>query len=403
MDIFVARQPIFDSKQNVFAYELLFRSGFKNVYDSIDGDKATSSVLDNSFFSIGMNTLTRSKPGFVNFTRNLLLNETATIFPKDLMAVEILETVEPQPDIINSCRNLKQKGYMLVLDDFVFDPKYQQLIELADIIKIDFLNTPTEDRKQLIHKINSNHVKYLAEKVETKEDFEQGLDFGYSYFQGYFFSKPDIVSGKALEGYKIFYLQILQELNKPETDFSKIEEIIKQDVSLSYKLLKFINSAAFGFLKKIESIKQALVLLGFTEVRKWLSLVALTSLGKNKPEELLISSFMRATFFEQISHKIGLKDRRTDLFLMGIFSMIDGLIDKPKAEILAELPLADDIRAALLGKQNNLREVYELLIDYEEGHWEKFTEHCSNLGIDEKIVPNIYMNSVEKATDIFQN
>ena len=192
-------------------------------------------------------------------------------------------------------------------------------------------------------------IKLLAEKVETKEEFDQAAEMGYTCFQGYFFSKPVIISGKDIPGFKLTYLQMLQEINSPEMDFRKIEDLIKREVSVSYKLLRYINSAFFGLRRKVESIRQALALLGERNIKKWISLIALSSMGEDKPMELAASSLIRAQFCESLAPKMGMRDREHDLFLMGLFSMIDAIIDRPMAEILDELSISEDIKVALSG------------------------------------------------------
>ena len=323
MDIFVARQPIFNQQQEVYAYELLYRSGINKFYSCLDGDQASSEVITNSFLLIGLETLTRGKKAFINFTKNLLEDEVAILLPQEHIVIEILQDIEPDEKTLQACKKLKEMGYRLALDDFVYDDKFIPLIELADIIKVDFLTTDEEERGALVQRIGLQKNSFLAEKVETREDFVQAVEMGYSYFQGYFFSKPLIVASRDIPSFKLTYIKILQEIHKPEIDFDQLEKLIKTDVSLSYKLLKFINSLAFGFYSEIRSIKQALTILGEKEIRKWLSLISLQSVGKNKPDELMITALCRARFCELIASRVGLGDRSSDLFLLGMFSVID--------------------------------------------------------------------------------
>jgi len=404
MDVFVARQPIFDREQNVFAYELLFRSGLdRTSFEHMDGDTATSSVITDSFFTIGMESLTGGKRAFVNFTKNLLLNETATLLPKELLTVEILENVEPEEKVIKACKKLKEAGYLLALDDFVFEPKFQPLIDLADIIKVDFVVSDEEERKALIERVDTKRIKLLAEKVETQEEFEKSLELGYSYFQGYFFSKPATIVTKDIPGFKINNLQILYEVNQSDLDFDQIEEIIKRDVNLSYKLMKFINSSVFGFQKEIQSIKHALVLLGIGELKKWVSLITLRSMGEDKPEELAVNSVLRAKFCELLAPMVGMNSRKSDLFLLGMFSNIDAFIDRPKSDIFSELPISEDVKGALLEEKNDLRDVFEVVQSYEKGDWKTFSELSEKFKLDEKKIPELYHHTLEWTNQIFRN
>lgn len=402
MDIFVARQPIFDQHQKVVAYELLFRNGFQNCFqNTVNGDQATSTVLTNSFISIGMNELTRGKRAFINFTRNLLVDQVATIFPRDLLAVEILETIEPDQEVVNACRRLREKGYKIVLDDFVFDEKFIPLMQLADIIKVDFLLNDEQQRRRLVQQYQKLGIQFLAEKVETKEEFEKACQWGYSYFQGYFFCKPEIVTGKDIPGYKLNYLQILQEIHKPELNLNELENIIKRDVSLSFKLLKFINSAAFGIPREIKSIRQALVMLGSREIKKWVSLLVLNHMGSDKPKELTVNSLIRAHFCEEIAKKTSLQKDASDLFLMGLFSLIDAFMDRPMEEILKGLPISVDIRDALLGKQNVYRKVFEVVVNYEQGNWAQCEHLANELQLESAQISGGYLEAVEWAHQLF--
>lgn len=317
METYVASQPIFDLKENVFAYELLFRKGTQNYYEGMDGDQATTDVIVNSFLNIGIEKLTRGKRAFINFTTNLIKELTVYLLPSDLVVVEILENIEPDQDIVLACQKLKAAGYLLALDDFVFKEKFKPLIDLADIIKIDFTTTCEFERIDIVKRLSSHNIMFLAEKVETREEFDQALKAGYTLFQGYFFSEPLIVTGRNIPPFKLNCLRLLQEINNVDSNFKKMEDIIKGDVSLSYNLLKFINSAVFGLKMKINSIKQALVLMGLSEVRKWASLVTLQSVGKDKPNELVVNSLVRAAFGEALAYKTKLNQQASNIFLWG--------------------------------------------------------------------------------------
>ena len=402
--VFVARQPIFENSGNVFGYELLFRSGLENFFPvGTNPDVASSQVLHNSFLLFGIDVLIGGKRAFINLTRNLLVNEVATLFPAENMVVELLETIEPDEEVIALCRKLKGLGYLLALDDFVFEPKMRPLAELADIIKVDFLSTDADQRARLIREIDSKSVRYLAEKVETQEEAENARKLGYSLFQGYFFCRPKVIKGRDVPGYKLNYLQLLREAMTEDLSVEKMERIVSRDVSLAYKLLRFINSAAFGFRSRVQSIQHALVLMGVREIRKWVSLVALTGLGKDKSEELVVGSLIRARFCELLAPKVGLGHRSSDLFLMGMFSMIDAFLDRPMEEILSSLPLSDDIKIALSGGNNLFRKVYELTRAYEQGLWEGMSQYSASLDLNEEEVPQLYLQSVELTHQVYRS
>ncbi len=395
MDTFIARQPIFDLNEKVYGYELLFRSGLDNIFRQTDPDQATSKVLADSFFLMNIQSLTGGKRAFINITRDILINEFLFLIPKEKIVVEILENVAPDDEVVAACKKLKRAGYVLAMDDFVYDDRYLPLIGLTDFIKVDFLSTDKEVRIGLVQEFGPSGVRFLAEKVETPEMLKEAKKTGYAFFQGYFFSKPKIISGKDIPGFKVHYLSVLQEIHRPELDFGRLSEIIRREVSLSFKLLRYINSAFFGLRNKISSLKQALLLLGEKEIRKWITLVTLATLGEDKPEELVTQSILRARFCELLAPYAGLFRRSEDLFLMGMFSMIDAMLDRPLSEILEEIPIAEDIKEALLGKENRLGEVYQFVLSYERGEWDRLFRQGSQLGMEEAKVGYLYMDAVQ--------
>lgn len=394
MQVFVARQPIFDRRQHIFAYELLFRQGQENYYSAADGDQATSQVIVNSFWLIGLPTLTGGKRAFINFTANLLKNEIVTMLPADQIAVEILETVDPTADIVEACRKIRKLGFLIVLDDFVFEPRFEPLMELADIIKIDFQITGIEEQITLIEMCRGKNIHFLAEKVETPEEFRQAMELGYTYFQGYFFSKPIIVAGQSIPKNKMVNFKLLQQISCSLLDLDKLEKLIEKDVFLTYMLLKYINSASFGFRASIRSIRQALALLGVKEAVKWAALIVTRELAQDKPQELVVISVMRARFCELLANEAGYKERGSDAFLVGLLSLIDALLDRPLADIMAELPVTPDVRAALLGTAGLFQDIYQLSLAYEQGNWQAVIIYAGKLNIAEARLPVLHMNSL---------
>jgi c-di-GMP-related signal transduction protein len=402
MECFVARQPIFDRQLRVFAYELLFRSGVHNSYDAADGDKASSDVLTASFVLNGLDDLTGGKRASINFTRNLLVGEVATLFPCQNLLIEIHKDINPDQMLIKACRNLKREGYSLVFDGLTPDDLGSPLVDLVDIVKVDFTKTTEDERASIPLELRSKNVKVLAMKVETVEEFNRSLKWNYSLFQGHFFSRPVIHARHAITGSKLVYLRILNEVDKPEIEIGELDSIIRQDVSLSYKLLRFINSAYFGLFQEIRSIRQALTLVGIRELRKWIALTAISDLAGDKPEELVVNSLVRARFCELLAARLGLEDRSSEFFLMGMFSSIDAIMDTAMSEILGNLPLMDEIKIALLGGENTFRSVYDVLVSYERGEWERFAESISKLRLTEDGIPAIYRDSVKWVNQILQ-
>jgi c-di-GMP-related signal transduction protein len=394
MNVFVARQPIFDKERKVVAYELLFRSGKSEGYDNDDGDQATTDVIVNSFLSIGIDVVTGGKKAFINFTGNLLKNKVAQLLPCEVLAVEILETVEPEEDIVKACKELKRKGYTLVLDDFVFDSRFQPLIELADIIKIDFLLTKERERNDIVRRFSATKIKFLAEKVETEIEFQEAVSAGYSLFQGYFFSKPVVITRSNIPASKLSYLKLLQEIKFSDMNTEHIEQIIKREISFSYRLLKYINSSAFGLRQEIRSIKQAISLLGQRELLKWVSLNALCCMDESKPPELIITALVRGYFLELLASRIGKKQIAPDVFLMGLFSLIDALLDCPLVVILDELPVGQEVKSALLGQDGLFRDIYQLAVSYERADWLAVALYAKKMGLPEQDLPELYLQAL---------
>ncbi|MDC4225107.1 MAG: EAL domain-containing protein [Candidatus Manganitrophus sp.] len=401
MEIFIARQPIFDRQQQVYAYELLFRSGLENIFNHSDLDYASSKVALDSFFILGIDNITGGKRAFINTSRGMLVNGYVALLPREMTVVEILETVEPDPEVIAACRKLKQAGYLIALDDFIDEARFQPLVDMADILKIDFLETKKEEQKRLIERFAHRGIRLAAEKVETRETLQEAIEMGYSYFQGYFFSKPTIISGKEIPGFKINYLRILQEIHRSSLDYERVEEILKIEMSLSYKLLRYINSAFFGWRVEIRSIKHALVMLGESDFKRWASFIALSNMAKDKPNELVFQAILRGRSLELLAPVFHLSERAQDLFLMGIFSLIDAIVDRPLLDILVEMPIAEDIKAALLGERGYLRDIYQLMISYEQGEWNQFSELAAQKQIEEEKIPPLYRKALEWATQRF--
>lgn len=396
MDIFVARQPILDSSKRVVAYELLFRSGTTNYFDdTMNGDNATHDLVANSLVFLGINALTGGKKAFINFTESTIKTGIIKLLPKNLVAVEILETVRPNLALLSACTTLRELGYQLVLDDFVYHPKLKPLIDLADIIKIDFLITTEAEERKKVREMIPTHIKLLAEKVETEDDFRQGLAFGYEYFQGYFFCKPDIISQKALPVATLSQILLIKEINGPDFEINGLEKIINHDVSLAHKLLKYINSPGIGIPTKITSIKQAITLLGRMGMRNWINIIALRELSSEKPPELYVLALVRGKLCELIASTLdNYKSKSNIAFLVGMFSLLDGFLDRSMDEILAELNLATEIEEALLGKDTELAAVLLLAITYDKGDWLKVSALCKKYDILENRLSAFYQQSI---------
>jgi c-di-GMP-related signal transduction protein len=390
MDVYVARQPIFDLKKRIFGYELLFRDGLTNAFPDIDGDTATTRLISNTFFSIGLEPLSGGKKVLINFTQELLAQKVPALLPHERVIIEILEDVEPIEPVIAACRDMRRQGFTIALDDFLFRPDLKELIRLANIIKIDFRQSTPDETRDLVRRLGQLPLTFLAEKIETYDEFASAQEMGFTYFQGYFFSRPEILSSRGLTASKLTLLRIVGEVNKESFDLDQLEELIQLDLALSYKLLKYINSAYFRRITEISSIRQAIVLLGEKETRKFVSVIAAAELSMGKPDELIRTSIVRAKFCELI----GPHQDASERFLMGLFSLIDAMLDSPMAAILAELPLSDPIKNALSGGNGELARFLELAVSYDTGDWRACQRICQALSLDENSLPAHYIEAV---------
>ena len=400
MDAYVARQPIFSTDKKVYAYELLFRDSMKNFVPDIDGDMATSKLLSSSFFTMGFEQMVGETKAFINFTRNLLVQGIPLIFPNEQTVVEILEDVTPDKEVLEACRGLKEKGYIVALDDFINRPEMQPLVDLADIIKIDFRAIPMEEMADYIRPLKQSRVRLLAEKVETYEEFDQAVDMGFEFFQGYFFCKPEIVKGKEISSGQMTIMQIMAEASKDEIEFDKIKSIIERDIAISYKLMHYINSAYYRRAVEITSIKQALVILGEAEIRRFVSMIALAQLVSDKPGELVNTSFVRSKFLELLGKSAGKREESARLFTLGLFSLIDAILDQSMDKIMERLPLSAAIIDALVTASGDLVEYLNLVVAYEQGEWQACSTIAASLNIPEAELPSLYAEACKWGADM---
>lgn len=376
--VMIARQPIFDQKTVVQGYELLFRSCSENRYICADPRMASAHTMSRALSTFGLSSLLGNAApagatrAFFNFTLELIIDEMYLALPKERCVIEVLETTLASAEALRACRKLRDAGYQLALDDVIEPSSEGGLLELADYIKLDFRSIPSERRKPIIAGLRPLGCKIIAEKVETKDEFAMAMENGCHLAQGYFFCEPELISGRGLSGSDTVYMEFVRELNSPQLKFDLLERIIKRDATLCIKLLQYLNSAAIGMRNTITSIQQALVLLGERAIRKWGTLVALTNIGRRQPQELLISSLVRARFAERVAAAEGWQDREMDMFLIGLLSMIDAVMGMPMEAVLQQIGLPDRVKAVLLADENAPREmsqVYALVKACERGDW----------------------------------
>jgi c-di-GMP-related signal transduction protein len=396
---FIARQPVFDSHRIVFGYELLFRSGTGNFFPGVHVDLACASTADNLFL-FGIEHLTRGHRAFVNCSREFLVRDYAALLPRDRVVIEILENTHVDGEVLAACRRLKKAGYMIALDDFIEAGQWGQLVDLADCIKVDFLGTPAESQFDFCKEYGRRNIRMLAEKVETYADFDRAREYGYTLFQGYFFSRPEILTRHDVPAYKLNYLRVLQAANRRELDQDEIAELIKGEASLSYRLLRYLNSPAFFLVAEVRSIPHALMLLGERGIRRWVSLVAIACMGDDKPQELLLLPLVRARFCELLAPLADQESAASDLFLLGLLSAIDAILDMKMEDVLQEITIRWEIREALLGHESELRGVYDVALHYEKAAWEDFEQSAARIGLRTELVSDLYVRSMEWASAV---
>lgn len=393
MDVYVARQPIFDRNMDVFGYELLYRGSMNNFYEETDDNKATAELINNAFLTMHIHELTDETKAFINFSQKMLIEEIPLLLPKDSVVVEVLGSVEINENIINACRKLRESGFIITLGDFVIKESYLPLMEIAHIVKIEFSAVNYLKQRQLIKKYKDK-IKFLADKVETREEYKLAMDMGYDYFQGYFFSKPVIIKDKEIESLNINLIKIMSLLSNKEPDYNQIAEIIGTDLGLSYKLLKLANSAFFGSRNKILSIKQALVQLGIVEIRKWIYVMMLKDIQIVENKELIKTCFIRAKFMELLATETGKIDKKLEYFMTGMFSAIDVLLNKDMKIIVDEISLTDDVKDALLGEDNEIKDVLDIVINYELLKWNVFETNKTSFGITQEKFMSLYIKAL---------
>lgn len=398
MDVYIARQPIFDLHKKLFAYELLFRQTLGLNLGELSGDRATTSLLSSTFLTEGVEKIAGNKPCFINFTKNLIVKEIAATFPTNKVIVEVLEDVPPTPEVLAACRSLSELGFTIALDDFVFAKELLPLIELANIVKIDYQLSTSDQIERTLHRLARFNLKYLAEKIETYDEMEHARKLGFHYFQGYFFARPESLRITEVASNKTSLLSLLAEVTKRQTTVTRLEKIIETDVALSYKLLRYINSAFFHLLKQVESIRQAIVYLGEREIRRFITLVLISELAADKPVELVRLSVVRARFCELLAEQCPLRPDGSELFLLGLFSLLDAILDAPMEQMMNKLPLSDAIREALLHNEGPYAPFLELVIAYERGQTEACLRSLMPLKISPEKVCDAYLEAVRFAS-----
>lgn len=366
--VLMARQPIFDQNQKVVAYELLYRTEDAQGHALFNHSEATGEVILNAFTSISDAGALKRVPAFINLTRDILVNQKLPEVSKKHIVLEILEDVEPDEEVIEAVRKLHGEGYRIALDDFVYKPEYDPLLELAHIVKIDVFELTPEQVREQMALLKKHRVTLLAEKIETHKQLEDCVNLGFKLFQGHFLSKPKVVKGKKIQGSQVALMQLIQELQSPKATPERLEELIIRDPALTYKLLRIVNSAGYHLVRQVESVSEAIVLLGLEQVRKWATLIAMSS-QDDKPEELSRSLLVRGRMCEEVAQATK-QANHGSYFMAGMMSGLHALLDIERDTMLEEVPLGDDIKNAVSLGQGPIGQVLRNVVNYENGDWD---------------------------------
>ena len=395
VEILLARQPIFDRKKRLIAYELLSRSGSINLFMDKDGDVATTTLVSQIVDQLDLSELTASKPAFINFTPGLVQQGAYTELPSEEVVVELDGVEQVTDDLVTACKALVGKGYRLSIGEFAANEQLQRLLPLAHFVKIDVEQHDLAGCVATAKAGGDGKQFLIANKVETQEQFQVAHDLGVGGFQGFFFCKPEVIRRKELQSSKLVSLRIMEELSRPELEFDRLEEVIRIDPALTLRLLRRLNSAAFGLTSEITSIKHALTMLGEHLTKKWLSAMAVSDLCTDKPSELAIVAMNRAGYCERLARATGLEGREFELFLTGLLSVMDAMFDCPMSEVLAQIKVPERVKSALSGDSEELGNVLEISLAHEQGNWTALSKGAHTLGIDMSELSKAYHESTQ--------
>lgn len=393
MEAFIARQPIFNNDRQVAGYELLYRDAASADRASFtDGDRATCRLLSDAITQFGLSKLTNHKLAYVNFTQNLILNDFVLLAKPQEVVVELLEDIQITQALLEKVRSLKEKGYILALDDYFGDPSYDPVLPYIDILKVDFRLTEPSKRKEIARWARQQHgLRLLAEKVETLEEYEAAAEMGYQLFQGYFFQKPVTLKKKIPSLAASSYGQILNEVQKKEVNFSRCAQIIHADAVLTYSILQKIQTLEYYRGNVITAIQQALIVMGTNELRRWIILMLARDNNVTRCDELVRQSYLRGVFAERLLEYTAEADRCENGFILGIFSLLDQILGMSMEEVLQDVELPQEIRNALLNREESLySNLLQYITIYEMGNPRLLLPDLG-LSIDARDVSHIYM------------
>lgn len=392
----VARQPIFDSSQGILGYFLLVHPGAK-WHTGSNAPGSVEPAPADPLATLNPAAYTFNTTSFVPVTQEMLGGLLHSQPAASSVALVLAASVEPLPEVVQAVSALKKAGFEIALDHFEYNIRYEPLIQHANVIMVDFDSCEEDDRAFLVKRYASQGVRTLAKNINDWKAFNEAREIGYDYFHGPFYKVPTIIGSQDVPSYKTQCLKLISEINRLKVDNDRVEDIIKKDVTLTFKLLRYINSAHFGRRERINSVRHSLMLMGQKETKKWASMVAFKQMADDRPGELFVSALIRARFCESLASVAGMPDRDQELFLMGMFSYMDAILGRPIKSIVGTLPIADDIKQALCGEENQAWSVLQCVRSHEEAHWESLAELTGQLGLSDDDLTELYLGALEWA------
>jgi EAL and modified HD-GYP domain-containing signal transduction protein len=394
MFAFIARQPILDRDKKVFAYELFFRDGKNNCYPSVERDTATSKLIAKNYQTLNLDDISCSKKSFINFQPETLISGLPASLDPENVVVELLADRSGDSSLLDMCKHVKKMGFKIALEDSSFEPRWNEYLPFIDLLKVD---TNTENLDFLTKNVNrliDANVQLIADKVDTQNSFSTFRDMGFDYFQGYFFARPESLSNKNLPTSKLTLVELMGASSSESFNVESINNVIERDVGLSYMLLRFINNPTINKRYKITSLRHGLNYMGEVEIKKFIALLALTNLSDDKPLELLHLSLVRAKFCDLLGTEKNIGSNPPTAFLVGLFSMLDALLDQQMGYLIEKLPLVDEVKEALCGGQNDLSMFLMLVKAFESGNWLKVIRISKILNVDQKLLHSLFNEAI---------
>jgi EAL and modified HD-GYP domain-containing signal transduction protein len=389
----VARQPILDHAGHIFGYELLYRGGAETSNGDSSHDLAGARVLTDAVLGVGLDALTCGLKAFVNLTHHLLIDGAGTLLPPETTVLQLADNLPVSEEVIETCQRLHDAGYAIALSNFTPGSPAEALLPWTRFVKVDVQRTPSTSWRALVNGLRPRNVRMIAEGVESAEMATAARMSGFQLFQGFYFCKPTTFAKTPLPARRLAYLNLLAALNRDNLSLEEVENLVKHDLSLSYRVLRSVNSAAFGLHQEVSSIRRALVLLGVAQVRKWASVWSLAGLSEGGTPETVSMALVRARCCELVGESKAGPDSGA-YFLLGMCSLLDVILRQPMKDALADMPLPASIGSALMGVPNEARAVLDMVIAYEQGSWDEAAAAATRAGISGATLPSIYADAL---------